>query len=172
MANTGSQHLKDDFERKVRVSIDSAHYEVHRGKSFHFSDSVQKDAAGVQKYLITVPDEVYPHMIIHVDGLLKTTVELYEGADRTGTSEQTPRNRNRNSSNTPDVDVHKDVSDGTTDGTRIVYRIYGSATLPFQNIKEQRNVDEWILKAGTKYLLTLTSGANGNQINVAFDWYE
>lgn len=153
--------------------VDYAHHERHGGSAFFYTDAVELGSAAVQNYLITTPDTTkWAHFTFLGSGSAITQVELYEGADRTGTTLQTVLNANRNSATTADTAVHKGYSGGTTDGTLVWIRKSGSATAQARTGNEGKHEQEIILKQNTKYILRVTSGTAANLTNVLLDWYE
>ena len=154
-------------------TIDYAHHEIHGGSNFFYTDSVELGSAAVQNYLITAPNTTkHGHFTFTASGSAITTVQLYEGGDRSGTTAQTVYNSNRNSATTATVTVHKDYSGGTTDGTLIWQRKSGSATSQARTGNEAEHSGEIILKENTKYILRITSGTAANLTNVLLSWYE
>lgn len=156
------------------ITLDFPHHELHEGHHFFYTDAVALDSGAIQNYLLTVPNTTkHVHLLMVHDGSAITTFEFFEGTDRNGTTLQALFNNNRNSSNTPGLTIHKGVSGGSTDGTRL--RFYKSGDATGQSSKtpaESRNDAEIILRAGTKYIMRITSGTNGNLTNAAFYWYE
>ena len=155
------------------IQIDFEHHELHEGHHFFYTDSVELASGVSQDYLITTPNtDKWSHATFELDGSAITQFQIYEGANRTGTTLQTTFNNNRNSSNTPGMTIHKGTSGGSTDGTLIRQykggRALGNSQVPTGN----RNELELILKAGTKYILRVTSGTAANLTNVGIYWYE
>jgi len=154
-------------------TIDYSHAELHAGEHYYYTDAVELDSAAVQNYLITTPNTTkWAHFTFLSTGSAVTQVELFEAADRTGTTLQTVLNNNRNSVNTAGVTIHKDYSGGATDGTRIYFHKSGSATNQSSSGAASRNEQEIDLKQNTKYILRVTSGTNDNLTNTALYWYE
>lgn len=156
------------------ITLDFPHHELHEGHHFFYTDAVALDSGQLQNYLLTTPNTIkHIHLVMHHDGTAITTFEFFEGTDRTGTTLQTLFNNNRNSSNTPGMTIHKGVSGGSIDGTRLRFYKSGDATgNSSKQPAESRNEAEIILRAGTKYIMRITSGTNGNLTNAQFYWYE
>jgi hypothetical protein len=153
--------------------IDYSHAELHRGDHYFYTDHVELDSAAIQNYLITTSNTAeWGHMHIMASGSAITTVEVFEATDKTGTTAQTVFNNNRNSANTATITVHKGISGGTTDGTRLIYTKSGSSTNQSRSGGEVRNDEELLLKQNTKYIVRITSGTNDNLCNLALYWYE
>ncbi|MFA5340796.1 MAG: hypothetical protein WC332_03365 [Clostridia bacterium] len=154
-------------------AIDHEHYEIHAGNHFFYSDRATLASAGTQEYMLTTPNTTkWAHMKFLVTGSAITQIDIYEGADRTGASETTVFNSNRNSLTAATVTVHKGTSGGTTDGTLIWTRKSSSATNQSIMGMESTQAGEKILKQATKYLMRITSGTADNLINLQLDWYE
>ena len=166
------RYALDQITRALNV-IDYAHHEIHAGSHYLYADAITLGAAGTQDYLITIPNTTkWPHMLFILDGSAITQFDLYEGADRNGTTLQTIGNSNRNSANIAGVTLHKGTSGGSTDGIKIHTYKGGSATNQSRSGAGTRNDEELILKQNTKYLLRVTSGTASNLINVHLSWYE
>lgn len=164
--------LIDDVSVKS-IQIPHEHAEIHEGDTFRYSDALTLGSAGTQDYLITTPNTTrWAHFTFEADGTAVTTITLYEGSDKTGTTPQTVFNANRNSTSAATVTVHKGTSGGTTDGTAIVNYSSGTATNQSRSSSTRSHDVEIILKQNTKYILRLTSGTAGNLCNVTLNWYE
>ncbi len=152
-------------------TIDYAHYEIHSGSHFFYTDCVELASAGVQDYLITTGAK-YSHMSFEFEGSAITALDVYEASDKTGTTLQTIRNNNRSSTKTSTNTIHKAVSGGTTDGTKIWCHKGGSSTNQSRGSAESGQASELILKPSTKYIFRITSGTNANLTNFKLEWYE
>lgn len=155
-------------------TIDYSHAELHAGDHYVCSDPNELDSAATQVFLLTTPNTTkWIHMSTIFDGTAITQIDIYEGADRTGTTALTCLNRNRNSIKTAGLTIHRGVSGGTTDGTLLPLSYKsGSATNQARSAATNRSENELILKQNTKYLIRITSGSADNLTNVIFDWYE
>ena len=155
-------------------TIDYSHAELHAGDRYVTMDANEIDSGNTVEFLLTTPDTTkWIHMLTLFDGTAITQIDVYEGADRTGTTALTCLNRNRNSVNTARLTIHKGVSGGTTDGTLLplTYKS-GSATNQARSASAHRSENELILKQNTKYLFKITSATDANLTNMIFDWYE
>lgn len=149
------------------------HGEIHTGDHYFYNDHVVLADTVTQDYLITTPNTTkWGHFLLSLDGSLETQFEVYEAADRNGTTLQTVFNNNRNSVQTADLTIHKGQSGGTTDGDLLSIYRSGSSSVPSQLPSGARNDNEIVLKQNTKYIVRITSGGNGNLCNAKFDWYE
>lgn len=153
--------------------IDYEHHEIHAGSHFFYTDKNTLADTATVVYLITTPNTTaWAHMVFSITGSAITTVDIYEGADRNGTTAQTVYNSNRNSLTAATTTIHKAISGGTTDGTLIWTRMSGSATQQSRSGMEMTRGAEKILKQATKYLIRITSGTASNLTNIQLDWYE
>lgn len=153
--------------------IDYVHHEIHAGSNFFYTDSVTLASAGTQDYLITTPNtKKWAHLIFQATGSAITQVQIYEGADRVGSTLQTVFNSNRNITTDATTTVHKGQSGGTTDGALIWQRKSGAAQGASRTGAESSHSGEIVLKQNTKYLLRFTSGTADNLTNLNLEWYE
>lgn len=153
--------------------IDYPHHEIHAGDHYFYKDCFTLASAGTQDFLITTPNTTkWTHLSFEIDSSAITAVDLYEGADRTGTTLQTIKNNNRNSTNTSGDTLHKGTSAGTTDGTKIWCHKSGSSVGASRTGVSSSQDSEIILKQNTKYLMRATSGTADNLVNISLSWYE
>lgn len=172
-STTTIQPIQLDRSTYALLTIDYAHHEIHSGSHYFFQASHELGSAGTIVYLITTPDtDKYAHFIYTADGSAITQIDLYEGADRTGTTPQTIRNSDRNSANTSGLVIHVGISSGTTDGTLIKTYKGGSSSARSRSGPTTRGDSEIILKKNTKYLFRITSSTSANLCNLKFEWYE
>ncbi len=163
-----------DIISGANVAIEYDHHEVHHGHSFKLDD-VQTVSNTTQKWMVTTPDsKKYAHMIFDAlcTGQMRMTVT--EGADRAGTTLLTPINRNR--VGTPaaaTVVVHRGASEGDNDGTTTIKDIHlGITDQPTSETSENRGRNEYVLKPNTKYVIAITTIAEGAVVSLHLDWYE
>lgn len=164
--------LPIDSTSGAAITIAYEHAQIHAGLTFFYADSNTIGSGSSQDYLITTPANKYVHFVFNADGSAITSMYLYEGADRTGTTPQTIYNSNRLSATAASTTVAKGTSAGTTDGTRLVVYSGGTATNQSRSGADFGFAGELILKQSTKYLLRITSGTAGNLCNVNMRWYE
>lgn len=157
--------------------IDQEHLQIHRGVTYTLAKQVTIDDAGgatpVHEFLAIVPAGVVPHfrhVLVQTDGG-PFLVEFFEGptVSSNGTL-QTPYNNNRNSTNTADTAVY-DGPTITADGT-LLEAFLAPTT---KGALGQDGANEWILKAGTVYLLRITNQTNGagtSEFVINLNWYE
>jgi hypothetical protein len=158
------------------TTIEFEHHEVHEGNHFFYTYvDTDWDIVDVVEVLIVVPTDLVPHIEFVINAELDTNVKMYEGATHTPTTELTAYNRNRNSPKKNTTELHNHANDGS-DGTLISEWQFGISTGGGSNqIKAGGNTrgdNELILKAGTKYLITITSGTDNSVLSILLDWYE
>lgn len=161
--------MKTDPTSGSIVASSYEHYEIHSGNAFYCHDVINLGSAATQDFLITTPNTTkWAHFEYQSSGTGGYSLELFEGADRTGTTLLTMVNRNRNSLTTATTTLHRGTSGGTTDGTRIGWKRSGSNTLSGSS----ENRAERVLKQATKYIFRVTSHDASNYISLNFGWYE
>jgi len=171
-AENGSTRIPlavDDTTNSL-ITVDFAHHEIHCGDHFMYRDANTVANGSSVSYVIGVPTGIGVHFVANVDGTGIFTYSIYEDSSVSGSAVQTPLNRNRNSSLSYDVTIHKGYS-GSTLGTKLYdYKTgYSAGATRFGGT--DRGTNEIILKNGSKYLITVTSGTNDNLVNVLFDYY-
>lgn len=155
------------------VAMDFDHYEVHHGHCFKVDD-VQQVNTTTKYWMVTTPNsKKYAHMIFDVLCTGEVSVVITEGADRTGTNELTPINRNRvGTPVTATIKVHRDYTVGTTDGAITLKNLrYGKTDKFSGHISDQRGQNEYILKPNTKYIIAVETFADVF-VSLHLDWYE
>lgn len=162
-----------DDVQGAHVVIDVMHHQIHEGDAYSLSGLVADVAAsGTTSFEIVTPADKDIHLKFvsaSVTGSNKTAAraELLEGATTTGGSTATPRNRNRNSSNTSGCTCKSGVT-VSNDGTKIDDGAFGG------NIGgSDSRAYELILKRSTKYAFRLTNESS-QQADMSFFalWYE
>lgn len=151
--------------------ISYEHKEIHNGSHFNYCDFVLGAAVdSVIEFILQTPDTTsWVHFSFVVNSSAGITVELFEGASGiTGGTSISPRNNNRNSTNTADITIIKDPSGITSDGTRAAGYVSG-ANKSTGFIKRE---NEHVLKQNETYLTRITSLDNGNDIGWCAEWYE
>ena len=171
IVDANGQSSMDSVTGALNV-IDYGHHEVHEGSSFVVSD-VQNISSTTIQYMITTPDSAkLAHMIFDIEATGELLITITEGADRDGTTALNVFN-NRRGSRASFVLVHRAVSGGSGDGATIWQHRSGSTGVGNKTISGggSRGLNEWILKADTKYIVTLQTFAN-IYITFGLDWYE
>lgn len=155
------------------VTIDYAHHEIHEGKHFVASDTVDLGNGAARNYIIISPDStVEPHVVFNVISESETDIVEYEtvtyAAPGTGIA---AINRNRRSSNVATTLIyHTPTSPVTTSATTIRTIHWGSG----RGVGgDGRGSYEFILKRNTAYMVTVTNATSSNNyISFWVDWYE
>ena len=162
--------LQRDSDYNAAAIIEPEHYQCHLGHLFDYLNSINLN--GTQTYLLTTPDTAQEqHLVIELDFDAATTFTFSEGADRAGTTLQTPYNHDRRSATTANMTIHKSTSGGTTDGTTILTFTAGGGTGVNKYGGSSTDRNEWILKRNTKYMITLATSI-ATRINLRLHWYE
>jgi len=164
---------KDSLTNAVNT-VDYAHHEIHGGSHFTISDYETLGDGATADFVIVTPDTTkQAHLLIEAGGSGLVKIDEYEGVTEDGDGTTiTPKNNNRNSSNTSTIVVRK----GAT-VTGLGTRLGGAQAGAGGNVNQQRpgsggRESEFVLKQNTKYLFRITSGAASNNISYSLDWYE
>jgi hypothetical protein len=177
--NNEEQRKFDRFAHAVTV-ISEPHRMGHDGFMFHVSGpAVSVVDTAILDHLLIVPAFTYPHLnrIRATVGKGDCTVQLYESTTVSDNGDLvTPRNTNRNSSNTPSTLL---LSDPTVTGVGDLLHttwIPPTATGVGQTADGVSNAEfgeEWVLKPSTNYLIRITNNS-GVTIDVDLEllWYE
>ena len=160
-----------DPKTGVLIGIDYEHHSVHEAFHFNYFDSITLGSGASQVYLLETGNR-FVHFQKSVLHSALSTIDVYEGADRVGTTLQTAFNNQRNSILTPEMMIHKGISGGTTDGTLLQNYSFGFASAFSRLGGDSRNQEEVVLKINTKYLMRVASSTNGQLFVVNFNWYE
>ena len=165
--------ITKDGTTLATVCIDYVHHEIHDSKLFTYQDVITLASSGSMSYMITTGSTTkWAHFGYDMECIGPMTIEVYEGSDRSGSVVQTTWNRNRNSSASAVTVIHKGVTGGSTDGTRIRWWQGGVANNKTQFGGAPGSFREIILKQNTKYELKLLSGMADNITSIHFNWYE
>ena len=156
-------------------TIDYAHHEIHGGSSYGVSDTVACNTSTC-KWMITTPDSMkYMHLIFELSCTGEATFLVTEGADRTAGTILLNVNRRRvGTSNVSEAVVSRTPTAGTIDGAITLFSIRdGITNIAAKNIipGSGREINEWILKPNTKYIISITTYAD-TFVTCRLDWYE
>ena len=166
-------HIFMDSSSHGMIAISHEHHEIHAGDAFRYNDSLTLASGVSQDYLLTVANTTkWPHFTFSADGTAVTTTEVFRATDKTGTTLQSTFNANENSATVAGLTIHKGTTGGTTDGVSIFKYSSGTATGMSTFTGVEVFSGERILKQNTKYIIRITSGTNGNLVNLRADWYE
>lgn len=156
------------------MAIAYDHHEIHAGHAYHVSD-VQAVATSTKYWVVTTPDTLdWAHMIFCVSGTGEILVTITEGGDRTPTTGLSEINRDRNSSNTAGVAVHRDYTAGTTDGAVTIWQSRTGTTSQGGNLSigpADGGRPEYVLKQNTQYIIAVQTFAS-IYVSLELDWYE
>ena len=169
-----------EFDRvgRAAVTIGDVHRHVHALRSYHAFDTIPALAsAATAKYLLTAGAKDC-HITLSVTGTLVTTVALHEHTTHGGGGTiRVGHNRSRSTSVPPaTMEVRKNPTAGGVDGTKFHEDTFGLAAGGGPNAAKfggsSSDRSEWVLPAGDKMYLVVTSGTADNRIAVLIDWYE
>lgn len=160
-----------------RSVIDTPHRHIHTGNSYIAQHSALKADTELIEVRAAMPNvKKEAHLVITVESALASTFELFLATTKThaaGTA-ITPINRDRGSSNAAELVVCH-TPGGAQAGSGNILRYIGAASgFPFFSSvggnSSTRN--EIIVPRNVATLVRLTSRANGNALDITFDWYE
>jgi hypothetical protein len=162
-----------DIISNVPVFTLFEHHQVHEGETHQVCMSPVALAVNASidfRFVVgnLTPTTQTPHLVSDVDSTGEAWVYIYETPTTTANGTQlTSYNRNRNSTNTPNMTVWQ-APTVTAVGTPLCSMIIGSGEKAGGSGREST---EWDLKANTVYLVRITAK---NAINVCarFNWYE
>jgi len=164
------QSPRIDQSTHAQTIIEYEHHETHAGSHYNYCDyQLTNASAATVKFVVTTPNTTtWAHLVFQITSSAGATVELYEGSSSiSGGSSITPRNNNRNSSNTSAFTILKDPTVSTV-GTRSAGFIAGGTRAGGIISRSM----EKVLKQNTSYYILITSLANSNDISWCFEWYE
>jgi hypothetical protein len=168
----------DSFTEAVK-QIDTDHAYIHEGKFFEafFNETLATAATVIITF--TTPADKYIHYRnekINTSGD-KITVELFESAViSTGGTAFTPINHNRVTAATSTVSILRAPTLATAGDGNLIAQSYiggGTGTGGNRSGSETTNVNEYILKRSTTYVIKITNGsAAANIVQINPVWYE
>lgn len=152
--------------------IDFGLCKVHNGQAWYVHDVIELDTDESMDYLLVTPSvSPFIHWGYAIDFTGIFIGELYEGTDKTGGTPMACINRDRNSLAATPMAVSKGALTGTSDGTRIGFVQIGVASGAANKIATAYDgTDKRILKAGTSYIVRVTSKSTGNVISLRMNW--
>lgn len=160
--------MEVDFT-KAQIAIDAVHHMTHEGIHFGASTFLTLAVDGVLYVKIETSDD-QTHMEGQVVGTSGVEVAFYEDptGGMTGGVDIPPVNHNRLSSNNSGLSLTSGVTAPTDTGTTLFNSTAGALRVAGSVTRDR----EYILKTNSTYLMKVTSLANGNNVNIDFDWYE
>lgn len=157
-----------DTISNVPVVIDFEHHQIHEGESYLSFDEQLSLATSTVKYSIDVPVATSPHMIVSVDAYGGSAIiRLFHTATYTGGTPLVNNNRNRNIPNTATITITKAVT--SIDGTQFEALLAGTGK---SGGGSNRNMSEFVLKAGGTYRIDMEGLDAGVKAIIRFYWYE
>jgi hypothetical protein len=167
-----------DAPSGASIFIDSAHHEIHEGKTFSVEGSSTVTSGQIVEFILKTPDTTeWTHLTFdYSSNVADFAFIAYEGVTvlTTGSTAITPLNMDRNSSNTSSLGIWRSSGTATTSST-IVYGPYtiGASGNPQQRLGgTQSHQSEKILKQNTWYVFRFTNGTTTQVINFRANWYE
>lgn len=177
----------DDRYRSVRVdpsthalvAIDYEHFETHAGSHYFVKTYADLAINTVFQLTIQTPNTTkWAHMVWTLDPEAETLWNVYEGVTVTTplTAVVTPRNNNRNSTNTSTLLMRSgnygslvlaNAAVDSASGTLIEDGVVGSGKVAGQTDRDR----ELILKQNTIYLFRALASSAG-YVDFSIDWYE
>lgn len=174
IASTITEFLKsvsDPVTESIEV-VNYEHHEIHMGSFYRAGFQKDIPNGGTAIVAITTPDTTkWLHFRPAVDIELEAAIMLYENPTSvTGGTSVTPRNANRNYTDSSVATVVTDPTIDTTGAVVIGNQVLGSGKSSGGNASAEF---EWVLKQNTTYVLVVTNQATGaNETNIRLAWYE
>lgn len=169
-----------DIISNLPVIISYDHHQIHEGETWRWSYYVPSlGINGIKDIRLSVPTSSTPllsavvwcpHMRFEVVASDLATINLWEGVTATTAgTERLPINLERNGTYTPKLKIFEDTV-APTSSTMIWQGVVFGTKSVAGDIDGSQN--EFVLKAGTDYLMRVTSGAAANKVLSRFVWYE
>lgn len=168
-------NFRADGQTRALQTIDYAHHEIHAGSHYYRTFSATVASGAVQYYLLDIASAglKYPHMSFEFNGTAITKFEIFEDSTKSGDGDKIlPLNNDRNSTNTSIIELYDAIGEEGDEGTLIWEHSAGTATQQSRSAASSEQATELVLKNNTKYLIKITSGTDGNLVNVTLEWYE
>ena len=169
------QGVRIDTTTHAIEVISYAHHEVHSGNHFYMGGYVELNSAGVLRVKMVTPNTTkWSHLLFSIksSGICTTTFDEGASGGMTGGSGVTPLNNNRNSGTASGMVFTSGVTAADSYVTRIENDKWGVDSNKQMTGGGGARGDELILKQGTTYLRTFTSGSDNNIIQFRASWYE
>jgi len=172
MAEIKTYHELEQFENTLQTA-DLKESQIHNGLYFGvgLKSPTLGDGSSVEMYFKTPDSALEIHGFPTFSSELAGFVEVRESAtvSLSGTV-LTPKNFNRNSSNTSTASVRSSPT-LTASGTRISFNFIGGGNITSAGGNVTSQVG-FILKQGTVYILRYTSSAAANEAKVGMIYHE
>jgi len=164
-----------DASTEALETIDYSHHEIHSGSHFYMSGFVELDDTDIFRMKVVTPTSTkWSHLIFDIKstGICSSTLDEGASGGMAGGVSKIPLNNNRNSLATSTLVFTSGVTAPTSTVIRIDSDKWGANGFKESIGGGSSRDDEIILKQGTTYLRTFTSGADNNIIQFKVSWYE
>jgi len=163
-----------DFEASLYYKEPFGPAEVHTGDVFTYSDTIILNTNAQQDYFFVTPkDLIWPHLHYKVSGLGKIQIDLFEAVDYIGDKPVEIKDDKNLTSLKSKCVLLKGVKSGITKAE--FASSFKGVDIPTEKIAKSELTEypqETILKQNTKYVLSIKSFQNDNQIIVVLKWFE
>lgn len=174
----GGQPASIDDNTNTLQVIDYSHHEIHSGYHFEYCEVVDQALNNVYDIRITTPNTTkWSHFLFNLGAEAETEYFLYESVAITvAGSALTPKNSDRNSSNSPTLTLDG-ISNTSVANANLDTNLAGSVTISHGIIGAGRDAgfftreQELILKQNTVYCIRIIANAAG-YANHCLEWYE
>lgn len=168
--------LISDASTHALVAITSEHNEIHKGKMYTVSDTVAADTTTVKWQIETANSSKYAHLVFSLFCTGEATYLVTEGADRDKGADLFEINKRRvGTVDIAETVVTRTPTGGTTDGAITLLSVRTGSTGVAGTTVEggaARAENEYILRPATKYIVSITTYADGVYATCKLDWYE
>ncbi len=173
---SGAVHrLAADFSTWALVVVDYVHHEIHSGSHYYIQGFVELNDTDTFYVKLTTPNTTkWSHFIFDIKstGICSSTLDEEATGGMTGGVAIVPINNNRNLLNTSGMTITSNVTACTSYTTRLENDKWGANGFKETIGGGSGREDELILKQGTDYCRSFTSGADNNIIQFKASWYE
>lgn len=164
--HTPSAQSAIDRDNRI-IRVDDIHHKIHSGEFFRANAEFTLSLGEVKKALFKTgakSSHIYGEIVTTGD----STIHFYEAPTTSADGTPVPVvNHNRNSSNTPVSEVY-DAPTTSANGVLLDPFILGTDKKAGGG---ERQVNEWVLKPNTSYLIVITANAASSYV-MKIDWYE
>lgn len=178
-ANSLVMPVAMDKSTHALETVSYAHHEIHDGSDYFIEDVVDLSAGDYFDVQITTPDNTaWAHVNFRLEAESETEWYLYEDvAISTAGTTKTPRNSNRNSTNTSGLTVavisnasESDANDDTdvAGATALMHGIIGAGSQTKGNNDHDHEI---IFKQNEDYSIRVIATASG-YVDYSLNWYE
>lgn len=166
---------EDELSGAIKT-IQYAHHEIHEGNAFLVVYSALADDTDAVEIRIETPaGDKRAHMLISIDSALACTVELWMNTTKTDVvgNRLTAMNRDHDSVKQSILTICHTPA-GAQAGSADLQQYIGSASVSGKTDTGGGTGSraEFLLAAGSAYLIKATSRADNNALSIVLDWYE